>query len=149
MSRYIFSYGIRFQEDGRIGIFPAAEIFVLGKGGKGIRALFHIDSGATTTILSASDAGALGIGIHLGKKILVRGISGEPLLGYAHVVRMQFNGILLKVPVIFVERTAVPRVLGREGIFPRFCIAFDEAKRRVLFLENKKGRANTDSFFRL
>jgi len=148
MSRFIFPYGIRFQEDGHVGIFPAAEIFVLGMGGKGIRALFHIDSGATTTLLSASDAGALGINIHSGKKILVRGISGKPLVGYAHVVQMQFNGTLLKVPVIFVERTAVPRVLGREGIFSRFCIAFDEAKRRVVFLENKKGQKIIDSLFR-
>jgi len=148
MRRFVFPYGIRFQEDGHIGIFPAAEIFVLGNGGKGIRTLFHIDSGATTTLLSASDAGALGIDIHSGKKILVRGISGEPLLGYTHVVRMQFNGIVLKVPVIFIERATVPRVLGREGIFSRFCIVFDEAKRRILFLENKKEQKIIDSLFR-
>ena len=148
MRRFVFPYGIRFQEDGHIGIFPAAEIFVLGNGGKGIRTLFHIDSGAPTTLLSASDAGALGIDIHSGKKILVRGISGEPLLGYTHVVRMQFNGIVLKVPVIFIERATVPRVLGREGIFSRFCIVFDEAKRRILFLENKKEQKIIDSLFR-
>ena len=148
MSRFVFPYGIRFQEDGHVGIFPAAEIFVLGMEGRGIRALFHIDSGATTTLLSASDAEALRIDIHSGKKILVRGISGEPLLGYTHIVRMQFNGILLKVPAIFVECAAVPRVLGREGIFSRFCIAFDEAKRRVVFLENKKGQKIIDSLFR-
>ena len=70
MSHFIFPYGIRFQEDGRIHVFPAAELVILGKRGRGIRALFHLDSGATTSMLPASDATALGLTMRTGKKML-------------------------------------------------------------------------------
>ena len=57
--KFIFPYGVRFLEDGRVEAFPAADISILGRHGSGIRALFHIDSGATTSVLPAQDAAAL------------------------------------------------------------------------------------------
>ena len=50
---------------------------------------------------------------------------------YRHTVRLKLNGFRMKVPVIFVEHSEVPRIMGREGIFSRFGIIFDEARRRV------------------
>jgi hypothetical protein len=49
------------------------------------------------------------------------------------------------VPVIFVEKPSVPRVLGREGVFPLFGILFDEGKRRVVFFDGAKDRPLIDS----
>ena len=145
MSKFIFPYGIRFQEDGRIEVFPAAELFVLGRNGRGLHAVFHIDSGATTSIMPASDADALGINTKTGKKFIVRGITGEPLVGYRHTASVQFDNHRIKIPVIFIEHIAVPRIIGREDIFIRFGILFDEAKRRTVFVNISKGRRSIDS----
>ena len=147
MSRFIFPYGIRFRENGRMESFPVVEIFILGQKGKGIRALFHLDSGATTSILSGSDADVLGVNIKSGKKVLVRGISGKPLVGYRHFINIQFNQLKIKIPVIFISNTLVPRILGREGVFFNFGILFDEQKNRTVFLNSKKERKIIDSLF--
>jgi hypothetical protein len=41
----------------------------------------------------------------------------------------------------------MPRILGREGVFSQFGIMFDEAKHRVVFLEERIERATIDSLF--
>ena len=68
MTRHLFSYGIRLRQDRRIELFPAAELLIQGQRSQGIRATSHIDSGATISVLPASDANALGIALRRGKK---------------------------------------------------------------------------------
>ena len=137
MTRHIFPYGIRLREDDKIEVFPAAELSIKGRGTRGIHATFHIDSGATISILPGSDAKALGISLNTGEKLIVRSVSGESLHGYRHSITLLFEVGHIKVPVVFVENTIVPRILGREGLFPHFAIIFDEAKRRVAFLDHR------------
>lgn len=147
MKRFSFPYGIRFQENGRIESFPAIELSVLGRREAGIRAIFHIDSGATTSVLPEGDAEVLGINIKDGKEMIVRGISGEIFRGYRHLIDIQFNQLKIKIPVIFIKDIFVPRVLGREGVFPRFGILFDEQKQKTAFLDNETERKIIDSLF--
>ena len=146
-SRFAFPYGIRFQEDGKIDVFPAVEILVIGRGGRGIRATFHIDSGATTSVLPLSDADTIGAPVRRTKRVLVRGIGGDAYNGYAGIVAAELGGIKLRLPVIFIEDVAVPRILGREGVFPRFGIAFDESRRRTAFLDSRKERQIINALF--
>lgn len=91
MTGHIFPYGIRFRHDRRVELFPAAELLITGRHQQGIRATFHIDSGATVTVLPASDAHALGIPLRHGKKVVIGGISGEPLVGYQHTIGVSFE----------------------------------------------------------
>lgn len=148
MSRYVFPYGIRFQEDGNIETLPVAELVVKGRGEEDLRAVFHIDSGATISILPAADAALLNISLHAGEKMMVRGISGKALKGFRHIVSFRFGAALQEVPVVFVdERVLVPRILGRAGVFPQFGIIFDEAKQRAAFLEGHSERSVIDSLF--
>ena len=136
MKRLIFLYGIRFQEDGRVDVFPAVEISVLGRRGKGMYAAFHIDSGATTSIVPLSDAAVLGLPVDQGKRTFVRGISGEPLQGYRHIVAVRLGEEKLRIPFIFVDDRQVPRILGREGVFTSFAVVFDEVRRRTAFFDS-------------
>lgn len=147
MNKLVFPYGIRFQEDGRVEVFPAVEADIVGRRGRGIRATFHLDSGATTSILPGSDAAVLGLGASEGKRIAVRGIAGEPLMGRHSSIVIRLNEKKLRIPIIFIESVSVPRILGREGVFPLFGIIFDEAKRRSAFLEASKERRKIDALF--
>jgi hypothetical protein len=147
MSAFIFPYGIRLQENSRIEVFPAADITILGKSGRGIRAVFHIDSGATTSILPAGDAAVLGTDLSRDTKMIVRGLGDAAFIGYKHKIRFMLGNFSVVAPAIFVERSDIPRILGREGIFPRFGIIFDEAKRRSAFLDVKEERKRIDSMF--
>lgn len=146
--RFIFPYGIKFRENGKIETFPAIEISIFAQGGLGIRAFFHVDSGATTSILPESDADVLGINLKSGKKVTVRGISGKFLVGYRHLIDIQFNKKLkIRIPAVFIVNVFVPRILGREDIFPRFGILFDEYKQRTVLLDTEKERKTIDSLF--
>ena len=145
MTRMVFPYGIRFQEDGRIDLFPAGEFFILGRGNRGIRAIFHIDSGATTSILPASDARVLGIKAESGQKMLVRGFMGEPTVGYQHSIKIKSGTVTICIPIIFVEGATVPRILGREGVFVQFSILFDEARKRTALLDAYKEEKRSEA----
>lgn len=147
MNKLVFPYGIRFQEGGRIEVFPAVEADIVGPRGRGIRATFHLDSGATTSILPGSDAAVLGLPVSAGKRIAVRGIAGEPFMGRQSNITIRLNGKKLRIPVIFIDSVPVPRILGREGIFPLFGVVFDEAKRRSAFLDASKERRVIDALF--
>lgn len=147
MNKLVFPYGIKFQEDGKISVFPAVELFVLGRHKDGIRALFHIDSGATMSILPRGDADILGIDLKNSNEISVRGISGDAMKGYQNVITIHLDQLEIKIPAIFVENDGVPRVLGREGFFNRFGILFDELKRKTRFLDSTKERKTLDSLF--
>jgi aspartyl protease len=70
MTRHLFPCGIRFRQDRRVELFPAAELLITGRRNRGIRATFHLDSGATVTVVPASNAHALGIPLHHGKKVV-------------------------------------------------------------------------------
>lgn len=146
MTKFIFPYGIRFQEDGRTDLFPAGEFFILGYRNKGIRAIFHIDSGATTSILPASDASTLGIKLETGQKMFVRGFMGEPATGYRHFIKIKSGAMTIRIPIIFVSGVAVPRILGREGVFTQFSILFDDMRRRTAFLDAHKEQKGIDAF---
>jgi hypothetical protein len=147
MTRHIFPYGIRFREDRQIELFPAAKLLIEGRASRGLRAVLHIDSGATMSVLPASDASQLGIRLSTGKKILVKGVSGEFLTGYRHTVRVHVGNETLNIPVVFVEHPYVPAILGREGVFTSFAIVFDEAKRRVAFMDGNRERKAIDTLF--
>ncbi len=148
MKPVILPYGIRFQEDGHIETFPAAEINILGRGSKGIRAILHIDSGASTSLLPKSDAEVLGLDLSDGQRVIVRGVGEVILTGYRHIVRFNFDGRTFTAPVIISDQNNVPRVLGREEIFKRFGIVFDEARKRTAFLDERSQRKIIDALFR-
>lgn len=145
----IVPYGIRIGAEGRIETWPIVHVQARAEEGDEVPLILVIDSGATTTLLPSIDAEALGVVFESGKRILVRGISGDALTGYRHHIALRIEGLLLpSVPVIFAEPRNVPRVLGREGVFSHLAIVFDEAKHRVgLLLEHQERRA-IDRFLR-
>lgn len=62
----------------------------------------------------------------------MRGVDGEVLIAYRHTLTMNLEGFWLReVPILFAAWSGALRVLGREGIFPRLAILFDEARLRV------------------
>lgn len=146
MKRFVAPYGIRFQEDGCIDVFPAIEVLVQGKK-TGIRALFHIDSGATTSVLPIGDAEVLGVSLGSAKRVVIRGIAQNILIGMRSTISIELVGGTMRVPVIFAAGEHIPRILGREGIFRRFGILFDESRRRTLFFNAQKKQRTINRLF--
>ncbi|MDP3764431.1 MAG: retropepsin-like aspartic protease [bacterium] len=146
-SLHVFPYGVRFRENGRIEAFPAVELSICGSGTMCLRAIFYIDSGATTTVIPSGDAAALGLDLSDSERIMVRGIGDETLMGHRCYIKFKIDNLLFKAPAIVMDNPAIPRILGREGIFPRFGVVFDESKHRSAFIEVKRGSKVIDGLF--
>ena len=142
-------YGIRLGADGKIETMPVAEVRICRiHSTASFLGILLIDSGATTTLLPATDAKALGIVLESGVKIMLSGVTGHRLIGYRHDIALDIQGYLLdRVPVIFAKKQNAPRVLGREGVFPRFAVVFDEVRRRTALLDAHKERSRIDALF--
>lgn len=142
-------YGIRIGAGGNIETVPVAHAVLHARNRAEVPVIFILDSGATTSLLPSIDAEALGFDIASGERILVGGVTGEPMVGYRHKLKMTIEGFRIPaVPVIFAQNPDVPRVLGREGVFTRFGIFFDEKNRRIGFLDRNTERGIINEIFR-
>ena len=136
MKSILFPYGIRFQEDGKIAVFPAAEARIKGITDESLLGTFLIDTGATISVLPAGDAEVLGINLQKSTKIVIRGLGATDFLGFRHTVFCEIGKYTIKLPVVFIDHPATLRILGREGLFEKFLIVFDEQKQRTLFFDS-------------
>ena len=139
----IFPYGISLKEDGKLSIFPAAEVSFNVSKGESISFIFLIDSGASISAMPASDATVLGVSLNNSRTATVQGISGGIVFGRIMEVDANLGYEKLKLPIIFFEDEYRPRILGRESVFNRFTIIFEEEKYRSSFLVSKSKEAKS------
>lgn len=143
----VFPYGITLREEGRVDIFPAAEVGFRNKEGYWLTLYLVIDSGATISALPSSDALVFGIDVEQGMPQTIAGIDGHSISGWQHEIQVQIGEISITLPFVFLNSNSVPRVLGRTGIFERFTIVFEEKRKRTGFL--REGISDTRSIQKL
>lgn len=131
-----FPYGIVLRDSGTIDAFPVAEVFFSSAAREEVSLFLIIDSGATISALPRSDAAVLGVDAEAGIPLAVGGIGGEQLQGWRHEVPVRLGTTVLQLPIAFLDGASTPRVLGREGIFDRYAVVFDEERRNSAFLGN-------------
>lgn len=131
---FVFPYGVRFREGGLIDIFPVANVFFRSQTGERFSLLLVIDSGAAISALPRSDAIGLGIELEDGVLFSVAGIGVRPVRAWRHEVTVEMGTESFTLPLAFLDHDAAPRVLGREGIFNRFTVIFEEQRRRSGFV---------------
>ncbi len=111
--------------------FPVVPLVFLIDG-KRIRSYALVDSGATISVFGEEAAEALGIQIEKGEKIFLGGVGGR-IIGYRHTVRVRIARKDFLCPIVFSHEYLVSfNLLGREGFFERFTIAFEEKRKRVV-----------------
>jgi hypothetical protein len=138
----VFPYGITLSGEGAVRLFPAAKVNFLNHGGEWFTLFLLIDSGANISALPKSDALTFGIVVEEGAPTIVASIGAETR-GWQHELDRRLKDEVLKIPIIFLEDDAAPRILGRAGVFERFTIVFEEAKRRTGFLGVGSNQAQT------
>lgn len=138
-----FSYPYRISvSDGKdVHTFPSVEISIQDKFGQWLTLFFLVDSGATISVLPRSDADVFGIDVENGLRVNVLGIGGEFLTGWKHNLKVRFGNKDMLLPIIFIDNEIAPRILGREGIFERFVLVFEETRRRTGFIVEYSGRS--------
>lgn len=116
--------------------FPVIKLALIHKNSKlTIEAL--VDSGANISIFGADVAESLGINVESGKEVYLSGVGGR-ILGYEHTVKFEIDQLVFAAKVIFSGEFLVSfNLIGREDIFDKFTICFDE-KRKQLELQHSK-----------
>lgn len=121
----VFPY---YSTDG--GSFPVIPlVFLIGQ--KRIRAQALVDSGATISVFGKETAEALGVEIETGEKTILGGVGGR-IVGYIHKLRVRTADKKFICPIVFSQEYFVSfNLLGREEVFKRFEITFEENRERV------------------
>lgn len=128
---YVFPYGISLREGGFVDTFPVAEVSFPSKEGDRISLFLLIDSGAAISALPAADAKTLGIDAVNGDVMHIAGIDGRAVKAWRHEIKVGFGKESFDLPLAFLENSDAPRVLGREGVFDKFTLIFEESKSRI------------------
>ena len=131
---HLFPYGIMLQEGGKVALFPAAELAFQTKEGDAVSLFLILDSGASISALPKSDAMTFGIDVESGIPTAVSGIEGKPIEGWRHELLVRIGGERVVIPFLFLGTDDAPRILGREGVFDRYAVVFEETKRRTALL---------------
>ena len=139
---HLFPYGITLQEGGRVALFPVAEVALRTKEGEYLSLFLVIDSGATISALPKNDATLLGIVAEQGIPMMVGGIEGNPIKGWRHTLTIKLGDEEINIPFVILDTNEAPRILGREGIFDRYTVVFEESKRRTGMLTKDTQEAN-------
>jgi len=96
----------------------------------------YIDSGADITVINKSFGNLIGLKLRPNEnKFEIRGLGGNLEAVYRDIViRVVHKSI--KIKISWVLSDDVPLLLGRESVFNRFNICFEEKQKKVTFKEN-------------
>jgi hypothetical protein len=130
----VFPYGITFSGEGSLKTFPAAKVDFLNGQGEWFTLFLLIDSGASVSVLPKVDAELFGIELKAGKPAAVAGVGADQIRGWQHTLRARLTDKAVKIPVIFLDTDQAPRILGRQDVFPRYTLIFEEKRRRSALL---------------
>jgi len=106
------------------------------KGKEWISVDAYVDSGASFSIFHAWIAEALGLRLEEGEKEYVIVGDGSQIPVYSHLIRIQLAGKEFEAKIGFSRRLGIGfNLLGRDSIFDRFKICFNDKEATVEFSE--------------
>lgn len=111
---------------------PVIELMVLDRKGRWNRFLAYVDSGAAVTVLTRDDANRVGLILEKGERIDLHGVSGV-IPAYLHAVKIKAADRILHIRVAFSTSNETPRLIGRQGLFDKFIVCFNDKSKTVNF----------------
>ncbi len=111
---------------------PLIEIVLLGPKER-IRMLALLDSGADYSLFSFEVAERLGIKKENAEKVSLKGVVGEPFIGYLHRVPVQVEDSVFSCKIVF--SNVKTTLLGRDNFFLPFLVTFNEKEQKVSLKE--------------
>lgn len=132
MKRYAFKYATELTRRGAIHR-PIAHVYLQSKGDGWFLFYPYVDSGADISLFTRSDAELLNLELREGEYRPIMGIGKVMLPTYIHKAHMKIGDLQFDANVAFANSDEVPRLIGRETIFRKFKITFDEANLQTVF----------------
>lgn len=103
----------------------------ISRDGKEVNTSAIVDSGASISIFSGSVGRQIGIDIESGEKRIFQGASAK-MFGYVHNAKITIAGKEIECRVAFSDELSTSfNLLGRESVFDKFLITFNEKSREL------------------
>ncbi|MGC8636484.1 MAG: hypothetical protein ACP5T5_05625 [Thermoprotei archaeon] len=133
-SKPIFSFPYQQEISGTLGksLRPRLPLQLKTKSGKWVTVSLYVDTGADISMLPKSTSDILGINLKSGNEVIVVGLAGELIRAYLHDLECKIEGsdpFTMKFAIS--EKETVVPILGREGIFQRFNVRFNNLASQV------------------
>ena len=110
--------------------YPIIPVTIV-KNSKRVNTSAVVDSGAVLSIFNSSIARPIGLDIEAGEKRIFQGASAK-LVGYVHNITMIVAGREFGCKVAFSDELGTSfNLLGRETVFDKFIVAFNEKIREL------------------
>jgi hypothetical protein len=82
--------------------------------------------------LTRDDANRVGLILEKGERIDLHGVSGV-IPAYLHPVKIKVASRTFNVKVAFSTSNETPRLIGRQGLFDKFVVCFNDKSKTVSF----------------
>lgn len=114
----------------RDSYYPIIPVKIIANGEE-VNTSAIVDSGASISIFSGSVARQIGINMEYGEKRIFQGASAK-MVGYVHNVKMAIAGMEIECKLAFSDELSTSfNLIGRETIFDKFIITFNEKLREL------------------
>jgi len=114
----------------RGSFYPIIPVTVI-KNNKRLNTSAIVDSGASISIFSSSIGRLTGLDVESGEKRVFQGASAK-LVGYIHTVKMVIADKEISCKIAFSDELSTSfNLIGRETVFDRFLITFNEKSREL------------------
>ena len=131
-----FPYKQEVNSWGRTFYRPIALIYIRHQDKSWRPYPFYVDSGADITFVNKSFGNLLGLKLKPNEeKFKMRGIGGEIDAVYRDIY-VRIVKKVIKIKVSWILSDDVPLLIGRESVFNKYSICFEENKKKITFKEN-------------
>lgn len=115
---------------------PVIPIDVWG-GGRWHNVWAYVDSGASFSVFHTREAKRLGVRLATCKRFTIVSAAGRRVPVYQSRRTMRVGGVRFRANIGFCKDLGGTfNLLGREGVFSRFLVCFDDKNETVTFMEN-------------
>ncbi|MGC8601485.1 MAG: hypothetical protein ACP5GO_04835 [Thermoprotei archaeon] len=132
--RPVFSFPYQQEISGILGksLRPRIPLQIKTKSGKWVTVSLYLDTGADISILPKSMSDILGVNLKSGNEVIVVGLAGELIRAYLHDIECKIEGSEpFTIKFAISEKESIVPILGREGIFQRFNVRFNNVASQV------------------
>ncbi|HIE51616.1 MAG TPA: hypothetical protein EYP85_07630 [Armatimonadetes bacterium] len=129
-----FPYLLEQDESGAIVCRPQARIHVQTADGCWQPFRLYADACADLTLLRQVDCERLGYPLEEGELRYIGGVCSGLIPIHIHTLTLRLGTEEFPCPIAFAKGADVPRLLGREGVFQRFIVCYDETDKVTHFI---------------
>jgi len=136
----VFSFPYRRERarNGTVIFRPSVSVHLQGVDGEWLPFRLYADAGADLTLMTATDCQSLGYELESGEFRFMGGVCSGLIRTFIHNLPIRLGTEELNCQIAFADKSDLPRLLGRENVFRRFKVCYDDVERVTQFISREE-----------